>query len=101
MFVYNITSKVDYAIVQEWLQWQKQTHIPEMLATQLFLEYRFYKLLDHAEDIDETFVIQFFCESNQKYEAYLQRFAPALRDKSQKKWADKVVSFRTLLESVQ
>lgn len=97
MFVYNITSKVDHAIVQEWLQWQKGTHIPEMLATQLFLEYRVYKLLDH----DETFVIQFFCESKQKYEAYLQHFAPLLRERSQKKWGDKVVSFRTLLESVQ
>lgn len=101
MFVYNITSKVDHAIVQEWLQWQMQTHIPEMLATQLFLDHRFYKLLDHAEDFDETFAIQFFCESKQKYEAYLQHFAPALRQKSQKKWGDKVVSFRTRLESVQ
>ncbi len=101
MIVYNITSKVDHAIVEEWLQWQKQRHIPEMLATQLFLEYRFYKLLDHAEDIDETFVIQFFCESKQNYETYLHRFAPALREKSQKKWGDNVVSFRTLLKSVQ
>ena len=101
MFVYNITSKVDHEIVEKWLQWQKQIHIPEILATGLFFEHRFYKLADHKEDDGETFAIQFLCESRLQYDAYLQHFAASLREKSLMKWGDNIVSFRTLLESVQ
>ena len=37
MFIYNITIKVDNRYADEWIQWQKEIHIPEIMGTGLFL----------------------------------------------------------------
>jgi len=42
MFVYNITIKVDNNIEEEWLRWQKEIHIPEILSTGFFYDHRFF-----------------------------------------------------------
>ena len=36
MLVYNVTVKVNTDIHEEWLEWMKKTHIPEVLATGYF-----------------------------------------------------------------
>jgi hypothetical protein len=100
MLIYNITTKVDHIILNEWLQWQKEIHIPEIMATGLFSEHRFYKLLEHDDHEGGIFVTQFIT-SREDYDKYLLQYAPQLRQKSLDKWNDKVVSFRTLLQNVQ
>jgi hypothetical protein len=100
MLIYNITTKVDHIILNEWLQWQKEIHIPEIMATGLFSEHRFYKLLKHDDHEGGIFVTQFIT-SQKDYDRYLLQYAPQLRQKTLDKWNDKVVSFRTLLQNVQ
>lgn len=101
MFTYNITIKVNHEIVNEWLQWQKEIHIPEIMATGLFTEHRFYQLLEYDDEEGKIFVTQFVVSSKANYNNYLEKFAPQLRKKTLEKWGDKVVSFRTLLQNVQ
>ncbi len=101
MFIYNITTKVDHAILNKWLEWQKEIHIPEIMATGFFTEHRFYKLLEHDDHEGEIFVTQFLATSKEDYDRYLRQYAPQLRQKTLDKWNDKVVSFRTLLQNVQ
>lgn len=101
MFVYNITSKVDHAVVEDWLHWQKKIHIPAILDTGCFYEHRFYELLEHEEEDGKTFVVQFLAASKSDYNRYLEIYAPALRQKSIEKWKDNVFSFRTLLVKVE
>lgn len=101
MFIYNITTKVDHAILNQWLQWQKEVHIPEIMATGLFTDHRFYKLLEHDDHEGGIFVTQFLTASKEDYDKYLLQYAPQLRQKTLDKWNDKVVSFRTLLQNVQ
>lgn len=101
MLIYNITTKVDYAIIDEWLLWQKEIHIPEIMAIGLFVEHRFYQLLEHDDAEGKIFITQFVARSKSDYDLYLQQFAPMLRQKALDKWTDKVVSFRTLLQNVQ
>lgn len=101
MFIYNITTKVDHAILSEWLQWQKNVHIPDIMSTGLFREHHFFQLLEHEEEEGKTFVIQFITSTRINYDKYLTDFAPQLRKKSLEKWGDKVISFRTLLQNVQ
>jgi hypothetical protein len=99
MFVYNITTKVDHSILNDWKQWQREIHIPEILATGCFLHHRFYELLDQDER-DRTFVIQLFANIRNDYEKYLAQFAGELRNKSHEKWGDSVISFRSLLQEL-
>ena len=100
MFVYNITTKVDHAILNDWIKWQQEIHIPDIIATGLFLEHKFFHLLEQNEDEGKTFVTQFFTDSKENYENYLQQYAPRLRRQSHEKWAHKIISFRSLLQEM-
>ncbi len=40
MYVYNVTLKVNAERADEWIQWMKHEHIPEVLATGIFSDYR-------------------------------------------------------------
>lgn len=101
MIVYNITTKVDHEIGDEWVTWQKKIHIPEIMATGAFTEYRFYKLLDHDDEEGKIFVTQFLTNNRQEYDAYVNLSSPILRKRALEKWGDRAVSFRTLLQNVE
>ncbi|MEO8854093.1 MAG: DUF4286 family protein [Ginsengibacter sp.] len=101
MFVYNITSKVEHSILNDWLQWQKEIHIPDILATRCFYEHRFYELLEHHEDDGRTFVLQYLATSKSDYNRYIEIYAPSLNKKSTEKWKDQVFSFKTLMVNVE
>jgi len=101
MIIYNITFKVDHESVNAWMEWQKQIHVPEMIATGCFYDHRFYELLEHEEEDGKTFVIQFFSNTRSDYEKYLAEFALELRKKSIDKWNGHAITFRTLLQNVQ
>lgn len=101
MVIYNITVKVENEILKDWMQWQKEIHIPEIIATGCFYEHRFYELLEHEESDGKTFVIQFYANSKNHFDNYVENFAEQLKQKSREKWNDRVISFRTLLQNVQ
>ena len=101
MIIYNITLKIDPEIEKEWINWQKEEHIPEIMSTQLFSEYKFFHLMEQDETDGITYVIQYFTYSIENYDLYIEKFAPLLRKKSNEKWGDQVISFRTIMELVQ
>lgn len=101
MIIYNITTKVDHTISEEWLQWQKEIHIPEIMATGFFSEHRIYKLLEHDDETGTIFVTQFYCVSRVNYDKYILQSAAQHRKQTFEKWGDKAVSFSTLLQNVQ
>lgn len=100
MFVYNITIKVDNQITGEWLQWQKEIHIPEILSTGFFYDFRFYELLEQDNSEGRTFVIQFFAMEQQHHNEYMHNHARQFGEKEFKKWGYQFISFTTLLKSV-
>lgn len=100
MIVYNITIKINPEIEEGWLQWQREEHIPDVLASGQFTEYRFYKLLEQDETEGITYVVQYFADSLHQYECYIQDTAPLLRQKSLDKWGNRFIAFRTIMEVV-
>jgi Domain of unknown function (DUF4286) len=99
MLIYNVTTGVDKKIEREWLIWMKEVHIPDVMKTKMFSSHRMYRVL--AEDEDTvSYAIQYSATSLHQVEHYLETFAPALREEVKKKFGDKAVSFRTLLEEV-
>ena len=101
MFVYNISMKVQNVILDEWIAWQKEEHIPEIMATKLFRKYHFYRLLEQDDTEGTTFIIQYFTDSKENYDSYLLLYAPGLREKALKKWDDRFIGHRTFMEAVQ
>ena len=100
MYTYNITSLVNHSILEDWVQWQKEINIPEIIATGCFSGFRFSRLLDHDETEGKTFVIQLFADTKSDYENFLETFDRDLRKKGFDKWGNDFVAFRTLLENV-
>ena len=100
MIIYNVTVCIDEAIHEEWLQWMKEDHIPKVMATNKFLEYKICKLL-YAEQSDPTFAIQYTCESEDVLNDYQKNFAPQLQKEHTEKYEGRFAAFRTLLEVVE
>lgn len=101
MIIYNVTSSVDKEIAEEWLSWMKGKHIPELLKTGLFESYKILKVHTHDENEPTlSFAVQYYARSIANVDEYLTKHAPALREDVQKRYGDRVIAYRTLLEEV-
>lgn len=100
MIIYNVTCSVDKEIAEEWISWMKDKHIPDVLITSLFYDYRILKVLNHDDPATLSFAVQYYSKSIRDVEEYLEKHAPKLRNDVQKRYGDRVVAYRTLLEEV-
>jgi hypothetical protein len=99
MIIYNVTVKINTAVADEWLQWMKAEHIPQVMSTGLFLENHIFKVLVDEPD-GLTYSMQYLCRTMSDYEKYRIDHAPALQSEMLRKYKDHFVAFRTLLELV-
>ena len=63
MIVYNVTTKVSHFINDRWLQWMKEEHIPAIMATGLFHDYRICRLLEQDDQDGPTYSAQYFTDT--------------------------------------
>ena len=99
MILYNVTVSVDPTISDEWLNWMKEIHIKEVMATELFESFSIYKVLLQSDD-SLSYSVQYFTTSMAKLQKYQAQFAPSLQAKVAQQFGDKTMAFRTVLESV-
>ena len=100
MLIYNVTSKVDHTISTAWLQWMKEEHIPEIIATGCFTKATILQLLETDDSEGPTFAIQYTAESKALYNRYLEKFAPEMRQKVMAKWGNKFIAFRSIMQVI-
>ncbi|MBO9152750.1 DUF4286 family protein [Chitinophaga sp. GCM10012297] len=100
MIIYNVTTKVSTLIKDRWVEWMKQEHIPEIIATGLFHDYRMCRLLEQDDSDGPTFTVQYFTDTLENYYTYLQEYAPALRQQAFDTFGDQFVAFRTVMQVV-
>jgi Domain of unknown function (DUF4286) len=99
-FIYNVTIKVAEDIADEWLQWLKQEHIKDILATECFTKATVLKLLEVDDSEGPTYAVQYFAESKGLYNFYIEKFAAVMRQKSFDKWGNKFIAFRSVMEVI-
>lgn len=99
MIIYNVTLNVDLEVHEEWVEWMRTVHIPEVMATGLFLDHRFCRVLAD-DDGGVTYAVQYTCADMATYERYRDEHAPRLQAGTQKQYGGRFVAFRTLLETV-
>jgi hypothetical protein len=100
MLLYNVTVGIDKDIENEWLQWMKEKHIPNEMKTGMFVSCKMYKVLHDQNDGTISYSIQYFAESIENVQQYLEVFAPVLTEQHRQRFQNKHVAFRTLLEEV-
>ena len=100
MIIFNITVNISYQSEKEWVSYMKTTHIPEILATKLPLEVKFFRLLTEIENDGSTYTSQFSFRTMEDFLAYQTHFQADLQEKHHQRFSGQYVSFRTLLEEV-
>lgn len=99
MIIYNVTINIENDVREEWLQWMKEVHIPDVMNTGYFIENKICKVLIDEEQ-GTTYSIQYTCETMEKLQEYQQHHSPRLQKEVAHRYANKFVSFRTVLEIV-
>ena len=100
MILYNVTVSIDKDVEDEWVQWMKDKHIPDILSTGMFGSARIFRVLDEDEAESTSYAVQYLADSLEHVEIYQQRYAPALREEHHAHFGGKYAAFRTLLEAV-
>lgn len=100
MIIYNVTVNIENDVHDEWLKWMKEEHIPEVVQKGKFLEGKIMKILTADDSEGTSYAIQYTAATMGDYEKYRDEFAPALQQEALKRYKDKFVAFRTLLQLV-
>lgn len=101
MIIYNVTVKVEQQIADEWLKWLLHEHIPSIMQTKCFVDYKVVRLLGVDDAEGPTYAIQYSAESRGDYERYIEMHSSEMRQRSFDKWGNRFISFRSLMEVVQ
>jgi hypothetical protein len=100
MMLYNVTIGIDKAVEAEWLTWMRDHHIPAVMATGYFYDYKMYKVLHDQGEETTSYSVQFFAPSIKNVVAYLELSAPVIMNELKTEFRDRHVAFQTLLEEV-
>ncbi len=100
MYIYNVTINIDESEHDRWLQWMKETHIPEMLQTGKFLKAKMCRVMVEEELGGITYSIQYTTRDKATLEKYFTEDAERLRQDGIDLFGGKFVAFRTELEVV-
>ena len=101
MIIYNITVKVEAQIADAWLSWMLEKQIPQIMNTKCFISFKVVRLLEVDEAEGPTYAIQYQAESKADYNRYIELFAHNFNEQSYKKWGDRFIAFRSVMQVVK
>lgn len=100
MVVYNVTISLDVNVAEDWLNWMRETHVPDVMATGHFRDSKICRV--HGEEEGGvTYAIMYTAISQEDLDTYEENHSPRLQAEHTEKFAGKFASFRTLLSVVQ
>lgn len=100
MYIYNVTIKLDWSIHNEWVKWMQEQHLADVMATKCFCKYQFVRVLDIDESDGPTYAIQYYADTKELYNEYIEKYAPKLRKDGLDLFGNKMIGFRSLMEIV-
>ncbi|GAB3541687.1 DUF4286 family protein [Pontibacter brevis] len=100
MILYNITVNIENSVAQEWLQWMKEVHIPEVMSKGYFLNNQVARLINEIDNGGTTYAVQYYCRNMEDLEEYQRDHAPALDNKHLERYEGKFVVFSSMLEVI-
>ena len=99
MIIYNVTTIIEDDAQEEYVQYMKNVHMPEVMATGKFYSCNLLRL---TEPVNEgiTYCAQYIADDAAKLADYRENYSPKLQQDIQTQFANKFVSFRSVLEKV-
>ena len=100
MYIYNVTINIEDNLHDEWLNWM-HTHIADVLNTGRFTSAKLTEVLVNEEMEGRTYSVQYTAATREDLDDYYKHDADNLRSEGLKKYADKMMTFRTELKVVK
>lgn len=100
MIIYNVTLKVELQINEIFLRWLKEDHIPSVMETGCFTDYKVLRVMEEHQGDGITYAVQYHTTDTARYFDYQNNYAPAFQQEMKEVWQDKYAAFRTLLREV-
>ena len=101
MFIYNVTSKINWPIHDAWMEWMINEHIPTIMETHCFTDFQLLKLHDQDDAEGPTYIAQYFAESRAQCNRYIELIAAKFGQEGIAKWGNNFMAFPSLLEVVK
>jgi len=101
MVLYNVTLSVEDNILEDWLSWLNNEHIPKVMQLGFFQKYRILKLLNEVEEgTGTTIAVQYECDSVPKLAKYLDEYVHSMQEEYPQRYDGRIAAFRTMLEEI-
>lgn len=100
MILYSVTISIDPNVAEEWLNWMRFVHIPEVMATQCFIESRISKILVDDEN-GISYSVMYVCPNQELMDDYHSKHAPRLQKDHAQRYEGRFAAFRTLLNIIE
>lgn len=100
MIIYNASIKCDLDIVASWLDWMQNGHMKAVIQTGMFTHANLFELTEPQSEDSRTFIAQYYSDSEEKVQQYIQEFAPVLKSEGIEKFGEKFVAFRTIMQKL-
>ena len=101
MILYNVTIKIEHQVHRKWLAWMKVVYLPNMMKTDLFLEYTISRLLGTDETEGFTYSIQYLIKDFSDYQIFQEKHAARLQAALHQEYQGKYVAFRSIMKVIE
>ena len=98
--LYNVTILIDHSRHDKWLQWMREKHIPEVMATGMFDSYKLTRILGADETQGVNYAVQYVSPDMESFLHYRDHFSANLQKNHKDQFGDHYVAFRTVMEIV-
>lgn len=99
IIIYSETTAVAESVEQNWLKFMKEDHIPALMETGLFIDFRFVRIPE-SEGVDRSYNLQLRCENLDKFNEFKAFHENKFKQAVSKKFQGNFGSFQSRLEQL-
>ena len=101
MIIYRVTVEVNNDIEIDWLKWMKKIHIPDVIKTGYFFDWKIEKqILPDNSPGETTYIINYYANTISDYQKYSEREAARLQEEHSKRYSGKFQASRIILKTL-
>ena len=85
---YEVTMEVDSSIAEEWVEYMRSEHIPEVMQKHVFSSCQFLRIIEPAKEGLDCFRITYEAENLSAIQEYRAELSPDLRTKHDERYGE-------------
>ena len=101
MITYSVTVAIDREIEGDWYPWMCDVHIPEVMDTGCFVDFRIKRVIAPLDSTRTTYNIEYTCESPDKLASYQSEHAPRLQAEHTDRYEGRFLATRRVYEEIR